>query len=129
MAEHCIHIAGVTGSNPVPSTPMKKAFDEQLYKRVSINNLILFGIYLVSTDSKKCSFQALVKKCFNLFPKTFALFGNSKWPDTRKLDRPLRTLRDKRLISGDPQATFSLTKKGKKTALGVAKIFTQRKLL
>ncbi len=108
---------------------MQKAFDEQLYKRVSINNLILFGIYLVAVNNRKCSFQALVKKCFNLFPKTFALSGNSKWPDTRKLDRPLRTLRDKKLISGDPQATFSLTKKGKKIALGIAKIFMQRKLL
>lgn len=129
MAEHCIHIAGVTGSNPVPSTPMKKAFDEQLYKRVSINNLILFVIYLIVLNDTKCSFRALVKKSFNLFPKTFALSGNSKWPDTRKLDRPLRTLRDKKLISGDPQTTFSLTKKGKKTALQIAKIFTQRKLL
>jgi len=107
---------------------MKKAFDEQLYKRVSINNLILFGIYLVSTNSKKCTFEALTKRCFTLFPKTFALSGY-RWPDTRKLDRPLRTLRDKRLISGDPQTTFSLTKKGKKTALQIAKLFTQRKLL
>lgn len=106
-----------------------KTFDEQLYKRVSINNLILFGIYLVSTNSKKCTFEALTKKCFSLFPRTFALSGNSKWPDTRKLDRPLRTLRNKKLISGDPQTTFSLTKKGKKIALGIAKIFRQKRLL
>ncbi len=108
---------------------MKKTFDEQLYKMVSINNLILFVIYLVAVNNKKCSFEVLVKKCFNFFPKTFALSGNSKWPDTRKLDRPLRTLRDKKLISGDPQTRFSLTKKGKKIALGIAKIFRQRRLL
>lgn len=108
---------------------MKKAFDEQLYRRVAINNLILFGIHLSSDKSKKCSFGELTKTCFYLFPKAFTMSDNSKWPDTRKLDRPLRTLRDRKLITGNPQTSFSLTKQGKKIALEAAKLFTQKRLL
>jgi len=108
---------------------MKEAFDEQLYKKAPINNLILFGIHLVLNKEKECSFEELTKKCFTLFPKTFALFKNPNWPDTRKLDRPLRILRDKKLIIGNPQNSFSLTASGKKIALEITNIFTQKKLL
>ena len=74
----------------------KASIEEGLYKRVSINNLILFGIYSVIDTKKKCSFGILTQKCFNLFPQIFFLSQCSKWPDTRKLDRPLRTLRRKK---------------------------------
>jgi hypothetical protein len=107
----------------------KKPFDEQIYKEIAINNLIILSIYLIIQEGKGCTFEELVKTCFSLFPKTFALSKYPKWPDARKLDRPLRTLREKDLISGSPQNTFSLTKKGKKIALELAKIFRQKKLL
>ena len=106
-----------------------KAFDEQLYDELPINNLILFGIHLASNKSKGCTFEELTRKCFTLFPKAFALSNNRKWPDTRKLDRPLRTLRKRKLIVGSPQSSFSLTKQGKKIALEVANLFAQKKLL
>ncbi|XOB40530.1 MAG: hypothetical protein ACKKMR_00765 [Candidatus Nealsonbacteria bacterium] len=108
----------------------KKAFiEEELYKKASINDLILFGIYSVTTGAKKCQFETLVHQCFRLFPKVFALSDYPKWPDSRKLDRPLRTLRNKRLITGNPKTSFSLTKRGKKKALEIANVFRQGKLL
>lgn len=109
---------------------MKKAFlEEQVYKKASINALILFGIFSLSEDNKKCSFAVLTERCFILFPKAFSLPGYTKWPDARKLDRPLRTLRNGKMIIGNPKETFTLTKKGKKRALEISKIFRQGKLL
>jgi len=107
----------------------KTSFEEELYKRIPVSNLILFGIYSVSQNGKECTFERLVQKCFTLFPKVFCFSQYPKWPDARKLDRPLRALRNKKLIIGDPKTSFSLTKKGKKLAIDIAKSFTQKKLL
>jgi len=107
----------------------KVSFEEELYKRESINNLIIFSIYSLTKNGKDCTFENLVKRCFSLFPRTFSFSQFSKWPDARKLDRPLRTLRNKKLITGDPKTSFSLTQRGRQIALEIAKNFTQRKLL
>ncbi len=106
----------------------KKSIDGELYSRISTNDLILFSIYSVMAKKEKCTFERLVKECFILFPKAFSFSRISKWPDSRKLDRPLRTLRKRRLITGGPKNFFSLTKLGRKTAEEAAKTFRQRKL-
>ena len=109
---------------------MRKVFlEEELYEKVPINDLILFGIFSVAESNKKCSFETLAHKCFTLFPAVFSLQKHPQWPDTRKIDRPLRTLRDEKMITGSPKTLFSLTKRGKKKSLEVAKIFRQTKLL
>jgi len=123
---------------------MKESFDEELYKNRSIDSLILFSIYSVMEgeedksssspfatareNKEKCSFERLAKECFTLFPKTFSFLKYPKWPDSRKLDRPLRSLRKKRLILGNPKTFFSLTKSGKKIVEEIAKSLRQRKL-
>jgi len=90
--------------------------------------VILFSIYSVTSDMEKCDFERLVKECFTLSPEAFGFSRYPKWPDARKLDRSLRTLRQKKLIKGDPQTFFSLTKSGLKTAEEIAATFRQRKL-
>lgn len=107
---------------------MPKTFDEGLYKNKSINDLILFGIYSLSEKKEKCTFEKLVKECLTLFPKTFSFSKYPKWPDSRKLDRSLRTLRKRKLITGNPKTSFSLTKSGKKLAEEINKTFRQKKL-
>ena len=107
----------------------KFSVDEQLYSRIPIQNLILFGIFSLIKRGEKCTFDALIKECFNLFPKAFCFSKNPKWPDSRKLDRPLRTLRKIKLISGNPKTVFTLTKKGRQIALEIARNFHQKKLL
>ena len=123
---------------------MEKSFDEELYKNRSINSLILFSIYSViegdedksssspsaaaRENKEKCTFERLVKECFTLFPKTFSFSKYPQWPDSRKLDRPLRFLRRKKLILGDPKTAFSLTKSGKKIVEEIVKAFRQRRL-
>lgn len=94
-----------------------------------INDLIVFAIFKIESRGEKCTFARLVKECFTLFPGSFKLAGYAKWPDTRKLDRPLRALRDKKLISGSPKSSFSLTAQGKKIAQDIVKNLRQKKLL
>lgn len=94
-----------------------------------INELILFALFNLEKDKEKATFEKLIRECFSLFPKSFCFNNFFQWPDTRKLDRPLRTLRKMKLISGDPKTFFSLTTQGKKQAQEIAKIFRQKTLL
>jgi len=108
---------------------MTKTFsDKEQYKNLGINELILLGIYSIVNNGEKCTFERLVKESFSLFPKAFCFSKNLEWPDSRKLDRPLRTLRKRKLIIGNPKTYFSLTKLGKKMAVEILKTFRQRKL-
>lgn len=106
----------------------KKAFVSELYKKISVYDLILFGVYSVNYKKEKCSYERLVKECFILFPKSFSFFEMPGWPDSRKLDRSLRTLRKKKMLTGDPRNVFALTKIGRKSAEDVGKIFRQGRL-
>lgn len=107
----------------------KPKFEEALYGKVPISDLIVFAMYSIINNNRNCNFEDLVKQCFSLFPKAFELRGHPKWPDARKLDRPLRTIRRRKLITGDPKSSFTLTATGKKRALDVANAFRQGKLL
>ena len=68
---------------------------------------------------KKCTFGELVKECFNSYPSLFALTDVPKWPDTLKLDRPLRKLREKGYISGSPVTYYTITNFGYKVINGL----------
>ena len=107
----------------------KKLFNENLYQRVSLGNLIIFCLFSISEKRQKSTFGQIVNECFTLFPKSFSFVHFPKWPDARKLDRTLRSLRARKLISGSPETLFSLTKLGKKIAEETAKTFRQGKLL
>lgn len=102
--------------------------DEELYKKIKITNLILFGINSVIEKKEKCTFERLIKECFTLFPQTFSFSKYSQWPDSLKLDRQLRALRKRKLITGNPKTSFALTKLGKKLAEETARNFRQKKL-
>jgi len=97
--------------------------------KASIEDLILFCIHSVITENEQCSFERLVKECFTLFPDTLKFPRYPVWPDSRKLDRPLRALRNEKLIIGDPKTYFILTKQGQERATVVSKILRQGKLL
>lgn len=107
---------------------MASKFDPKLYQDIAITDLILFSLYSVLSKQQQCSFERLVKECFDLFPQNFALSDHPQWPDSRKLDRALRTLREQNLIQGDPQSGFELTKPGQKQGLEVEKLLKQKKL-
>jgi len=95
----------------------------------SVNDLILFCIHSVVLNNEKCSFERLVKECFTLFPDTLKFERYPIWPDSRKLDRPLRFLRNEKLVIGDTKTYFILTKDGENKAAALSKILRQGKLL
>ena len=95
----------------------------------SVNDLILFCIHSIISNSEQCSFERLVKECFILFPDTLKFTRYPIWPDSRKLDRPLRALRNEKMIIGDPKTYFILTKTDEEKAMNVSKILRQGKLL
>ena len=94
----------------------------------SINDLIIYCLNNAA-KGRGVSFERLVKECFSAFPKVFGLSQYAKWPDSRKLDRPLRTLRKRGLVAGHPQIAFTLTASGRERALEISKIIHQQKLL
>jgi len=105
----------------------KTSLEEEFYINKSINNLILFSIYSILEKKQKCSFEELIKECFILFPKVFSFPKYPKWPDSRKLDRPLRSLRKRKLITGNPKSHFTLTKTGKKMTEEMTEKLRQRR--
>ena len=100
-----------------------------LYREIGRNNLIIFGINKLQERKEKCSFEKLVNECFHLFPEAFCFSYYAEWPDARKLDRPLRELRERNFIDKDSQNFFYLTRSGRRIADDVGKKFSQRQLL
>jgi hypothetical protein len=96
-------------------------FDPRVYKKFTLNDLILASIYLISVKGEICTFERLVAECFNNFPKVFSFKRYPKWPDALKFDRPLRTLREKGLIVGSARDKFSLNKYGEIKAKEILK--------
>ena len=75
-------------------------------------------------------FEELVKNCFKIFPDYFSLKNYPKWPDTRKLDRPLRLLRSRKLVRIDKSTGIVvITSAGKREAKEIAKTLKQGRLL
>ena len=105
----------------------RKTFE--FLKKRTLHDLILFCIFKIVEAKELATVERLVRECFTLFPKNFCLKGYSKWPDSRKLDRSLRSLRRKKLIKGDPKTCFILTEQGKKEVGEMMKDFRQKKLL
>lgn len=95
----------------------KIIYDEKIYINVGLENLILYGVYLVSKGKEICTFEKLVAECFSQFPKVFAFKRFPEWPDSLKFDRPLRKLREKGMIVGIIKDSFSLTKFGEQQAI------------
>ncbi len=107
---------------------MSEKFQGKINQKTSINDLIVLALYLLEKKKENIGFEKLLEKCFKLAPQLIS-FKEHNWPDSRKLSRPLRSLREERLIQGNPKTSFSLTKKGKEEALRIKKKLYQGKLL
>lgn len=82
-------------------------------KQLNIKDLLLLGINSVIKKKKKCSYGDLIKEVFSKYPSLFSIADYPKWPDSLKLDRPLRELRGEGLITGSPTTFYSLTSLGR----------------
>jgi hypothetical protein len=84
-----------------------------LYRQLDLYDLILICIDSVARKGEDCTFERLVFECFITFPNAFGLFRYPQWPDSNKLDRPLRKLRERGLVVGGHKTGFVLTEDGK----------------
>jgi hypothetical protein len=95
--------------------------DETSYMRADIHSLIIISIDNIVTNNEDCTFERLVYECFTNFPKIFSLFRYPQWPDSNKLDRPLRKLRERGFIVGSPKVGFLLTEDGRHRVVSIKK--------
>ncbi len=93
----------------------------------SIDSLILLGLLGLSEGKKKASFEDLVIESFNSFPELFSL-GSHNLPDSRKLDRPIRSLKSDKMINQGSDGKLSLTKIGEARAREISRSLGQKKL-
>ncbi len=96
-------------------------FLEETYLNTPNDQLIAFAILSIKRKGEDCTFERLVKECFDLFPKSFSFSRYPEWPDSLKLDRPLRDLRHKKIISGKNDTSFKLTGLGDRFAVEIEK--------
>ena len=101
--------------------------NQEYYRNLSLDDLMVFAISNITKNGEDSTFERLVYECFYLFPKSFCFFRYPQWPDSNKLDRPLRKLREKGLVVGNPKIGFSLTDFGHKTADEVGEKLHKRK--
>jgi len=96
-------------------------FTPDIYSKLTLEKLIIFSILSVLRKKEESTFERLVKESYMLFPESFKFYRYPEWPDSLKLDRPLRDLRKHRYILGNPKKAYFLTKLGEKYALIVEK--------
>lgn len=104
-------------------------FPSEIYSKLILEKLILFSILSILRKKGECTFERLVKESYVLFPESFRFYRYPEWPDSLKLDRPLRDLRKHRYILGNPKTKYSLTKLGEKYAVIVEKELRNEQLL
>jgi hypothetical protein len=89
-----------------------KKRSKQIYQKIETQNLIVYAIYSIAKNKEVCTYERLVKECYEQFPKIFSLKNYPQWPDSLKLDRPMRTLRQKGFLVGSARGNFELTRFG-----------------
>lgn len=98
------------------------------YQSIPAKKLIVFSIAKVINSGEECTFERLVKECFDRFPKKFSFYRYPNWPDSLKLDRPIRDLRDiDGFIEGNNSTRFKLTSLGMKYVKSVTKEISLQK--
>lgn len=96
-------------------------YQEGIYSQIPSDQLIIFSILSIKRSGEDCTFERLIKECFTLFPKSFNFQRYPQWPDSIKLDRPLRDLRNRNLIIGKNTTRFELTRLGERYSLEIEK--------
>lgn len=96
-------------------------YQEGIYSLLPSDQLILFAVLMIKRSGEECTFERLIKECFTLFPKSFNFHRYPQWPDSIKLDRPLRDLRNRNLIVGKNTTRFELTRLGEKYVMEIEK--------
>jgi len=93
------------------------------YKDISLDRLVTYVVYLIIEEKREATFENIVAKCFELFPRKFALIGYSHWPDSARVNKAwLRCRTDFKYIKGTVKSGFKLTSKGYEVVQEVQRI-------
>lgn len=84
------------------------------YETISYDDLVTYVVYLLTAgNGTRTTFEDIVAKAFELFPKRFSLRGYPHWPDSAVVNKSwLRSRTDKKYIVGSVKDGFRLTQRG-----------------
>jgi len=92
---------------------MKNKFKPKSYINISYDDLVVYALFELQRESKHTTFENLVAKTFEFFPKRFQLPGYPDWPDSSLIEKSwVRCRTDKGLMYGSKSKGFTLTPKG-----------------
>jgi len=98
----------------VPESPSKK---------VSLDRLLTYCVYVVNQSGSVCSVSRLVYECFTRFPERFCLPGYPHWPDSERVTKTWRRCRtDFGWIEGSNVLGFRVTSTGREVARQVERL-------
>ncbi len=87
------------------------------YETISYDDLVTYVVYMITANNSRATFEDIVAKAFQLFPKRFNLRGYPQWPDSSVVDKSwLRARTDKHYIVGSVREGFKLTRLGLQVA-------------
>ena len=97
--------------------------------KISIDELVIYGVYRIYQSGEECTFERLVYECFTLFPHEFSFKRYPQWPDSARVNKSwLRCRTDKGWLIGTVKESFRLTDLGITMAKRVEKKLNMKKV-
>ncbi len=91
-------------------------FEPERYRDVSLNDLVMYAVYVLAEMKNEINTEEIVAACFLLFPARFHLRGYPHWPDSTVVNKRWLDCRDRGYITGSTANGFSITPKGLEVA-------------
>jgi hypothetical protein len=99
-------------------------FASELYRGMSLNELVMYAVYVIAESKREINSEDIVAACFLLFPERFHLRGYPQWPDSTVVNKRWLDCRNRGYITGSTAHGFSLTPEGLQVAERTANALT-----
>jgi len=100
------------------------AFDPELYRDISLNELVMYAVYVIAETENEINAEEIVAACYLMFPSRFHLRGYPQWPDSTVVNKRWLDCRDRGYITGSTAHGFSITLKGLELAERTANVLS-----
>jgi len=104
-----------------------ETFAPELYQDISLNDLVMYAVYVLAETKNEINAEEIVAACFLLFPARFHLRGYSQWPDSTVVNKRWLDCRDRGYITGSTAGGFSITPKGLEVAETTASVMSGKR--
>lgn len=112
-------------TNAEQRTTSAPIFPQEKYMKLGQDDLVAVALDAVVRSGETPTFERLVAKCFELFPKRFCLHGYPQWPNAVVVNKAwLRCRSDKKLLTGSVAEGFRLTPKGEELVRKILGLLT-----